>query len=139
MTNFAQLKEELDTEAAQQRADTSRHHQKELLQLEQLRATLDETLEQSVKAGQEDLVQLEQTVGALQMNGAGDRLDLQDDDEKVLVDDVQNVQLDQRDGDDDDLEESDFLQVQSELLLAQKSNNSIQNRLKVLLASQPNA
>lgn len=70
MTNFAQLKDDLNSLAQEK---SSIDHKDELVQLEQLRSTLDETLEQSQKAGEEDLAQLEQTVGSLQVNESADK------------------------------------------------------------------
>lgn len=81
MTSFAQIKQELhQISQEKERIDQNQ----ELLQLEQLRATLDETIDESERAGHDDLVQLDQTVG-LQLSDSQ-----QDDEDKVIVD-VQNL------------------------------------------------
>ena len=77
MTSFAQIKQELN-QISQEKERIDQNQ--ELLQLEQLRATLDETIDESERAGHDDLVQLDQTVG-LQLSDSQ-----QDDEDKVIVD-----------------------------------------------------
>lgn len=56
MTSFAQIKQELN-QISQEKERIDQNQ--ELVQLEQLRATLDETIDESERAGHDDLVQLD--------------------------------------------------------------------------------
>ena len=60
MGSFSQIKGEL-SEISKEKDEIEENH--ELLQLEQLRATLGETIEESEKLGEDDLLLLDQTVG----------------------------------------------------------------------------
>ncbi len=60
MSSFTQIKGEL-SEISQEKDQIEENQ--ELIQLEQLRATLGETIEESEKLGEDDLLLLDQTVG----------------------------------------------------------------------------
>lgn len=60
MDSFSKIKDELQ-DISKQKESIQQNH--ELIQLLQLRDTLDETIIESERLGQDDLIQLDQTVG----------------------------------------------------------------------------
>lgn len=110
----------------------------ELLQLEQLRATLGETIDESEKLGEDDLLQLDQTVGS----GLSATTQTNEEEPANVLADTENIQL----SSEDDLEqlvnsydtrpvtgESNLLELSEEVLRAEQSNHVIQGRIRRLL------
>lgn len=126
MSSFAVIKGELSQISKEK--DRIEENQ-ELLQLEQLRATLGETIDESEKVGADDLLQLDQTVGSELIEGE----QAVNQQEQTTLIDSENVQL----SEDAEVEspttvaatapssESNLLQLSEELLRAEQSNHVI--------------